>query len=181
MQVLAGKLKGRKIEAPLGIRPVSQRLKKSCFDIITELVEAKTVLDLYAGSGALGIEALSQGAAQAVFVDKSKRSLKAVSNNLTGLKLKGQAKVYCKKSPLAVKYFYRKGSFFDIIFLDPPYSQGLLTKSLQLLESYDILARPGYLIGFCSKKDNYNKEYSKFFLILDRGYGQSRLLIYRKK
>jgi 16S rRNA (guanine(966)-N(2))-methyltransferase RsmD len=181
MQVLGGELKGRKIEAPLGIRPVSQRIKKSCFDIITELVRTKTVLDLYAGSGSLGIEALAQGAAQAVFVDKSKRSLRAVGNNLNGLKLKDQAKVYCKESSLAIKYFYRKEYFFDIIFLDPPYSQGLLTKSLQLLESYDILARPGYLVGFCSKKDDYSKEYSKFFLILDRGYGQSRLIIYRKK
>lgn len=180
MQVLGGKLKGRKIKIPAQIRPVSQRVKKSCFDIIFDLVEAKTVLDLYAGSGSLGIEALSRGAKRAVFVDRDKASIKSIKNNINNLKLNKSAEIYCKDTSLAIKYLWRKKVFFDLIFLDPPYYKGLLIKSLQLLESYDILARSSYLIGFCYENDQYAQEYKSFSLNLKRNYGQSSLLIYKK-
>ncbi|MFO8053428.1 MAG: 16S rRNA (guanine(966)-N(2))-methyltransferase RsmD [Candidatus Omnitrophota bacterium] len=180
MQILGGELKGRKIQVPARIRPVSQRVKKSCFDIISDLLESKTVLDLYAGSGSLGIEALSRGASRAVFVDKSKTSIKSINNNINSLNLKRNAEIYCKKSSLAIQYLCRKKTFFDLIFLDPPYYKGLLIKSLQLLESYDILARSGYLIGFCYENDQYAKKYKNFSLIIKKSYGQSDLLIYKK-
>lgn len=180
MQVLGGKLKGRKIKVPAKIRPVSQRIKKGCFDIIFNLIEAKTVLDLYAGSGSLGIEALSRGAERAVFVDKDKASIKSIKSNIDSLKLNKSAEIYCKESTLAIKYLWRKKAFFDLIFIDPPYYKGLLTKSLQLLESCDILARSSYLICFCYENDQYAQKYKSFSLDLKRNYGQSSLLIYKK-
>ncbi|MCF7873783.1 MAG: 16S rRNA (guanine(966)-N(2))-methyltransferase RsmD [Candidatus Omnitrophica bacterium] len=180
MQLLGGKLKGRKIKVPPGVRPVSQRVKKSCFDIIFELTNGKTVLDLYAGSGSLGIEAISRGASRVVFVDQDKNSIKFIDNNINSLGIGKDTEIYCKKCSLAIKYLYRKKICFDLIFLDPPYYKGLITKSLQLLESYDILARSGYLIGFCYENDDYAQKYKNFSLVIKRNYGQSSLLIYKK-
>lgn len=179
MRVLAGKLRGRKIEAPVGIRPVLQRVKKSCFDIIAAEIEGKRVLDLYAGSGSLGIEALSRGASQVCFGDISQSNLKVVKKNLANLGL-NQIKLYCRDACYLVKAFNQKKSCFDLIFLDPPYGRLLLTKSLQALESYDILARSGYLVAFCGKNEQFKQNYNLFSLIWLKNYGQSRLLIYRK-
>lgn len=180
MQVLGGLLRGRKIEAPARIRPISQRVKKSCFDIMSGQIKARSVLDLYAGSGSLGIEALSRGAKRAVFVDIDRSNLKLLEKNLINLGIMTAAKTYCQDSCLAIKSFYQKKISFSLIFLDPPYNKNLLTKSLQLLESYDILARFGYLVGFCYKKEAYSKKYKRFSLVLQRNYGQSMLLVYKK-
>lgn len=181
MQVLKGKFKGKKLKVSPGVRPVSQRVKESCFAIMADEIKSKVVLDLYAGSGSLGIEALSAGAAKVVFVDKSKAGIGSIYANLGNLKLEKEVRVCRQESFSAVKYFYQKKIIFDIIFIDPPYYKGLLTKTLQLLESYDILTRSGYLIGFCYKKDNYAKDYGHFSLIVKRNYGQSTLLIYHKQ
>lgn len=181
MQVISGKLKGRKIKVPKGIRPVSQRVKESCFDIIGGGFQGKDILDLYAGSGSLGVEALSRGAGSAVFVDKSKQNIRTINTNLCNLKLEKQSNLYCKDSHLAIKDFCLKNALFGFIFLDPPYYNQLLTKSLQLLKSYDIVARSGYIIGFCYENENYGRKYGKNSLVLDRKYGQSRLLVYKKE
>lgn len=180
MKVLGGNLRGRKIKAPPGIRPVSQRVKKSCFDIVAGQIEEKLILDLYAGSGSLGIEALSRGAKKVIFIDKNRKNLKLLEENTNILKVTKSCRFYCRDSLLAVKELYLKKILFNLIFLDPPYNKGLLTKSLQLLESYDILARSGCLIGFCHKKEKYNSQYGKISLILERFYGQTSLLIYQK-
>ena len=181
MRVIGGALGGRKIEAPAGIRPVSQRVKKSCFDIIAGQVYRKSVLDLFAGSGSLGIEALSRGAKRAVFIDCSKESIKAVEGNIKAFKIEKESSSYLSDSFAAVKDFYIKKLFFDFIFIDPPYNQGLFTKSLQLIKGYDILTPSGYLIGFCHKKENSISRCGCFSLILKRNYGQSALSIYRKQ
>lgn len=180
MKVLGGCLGGRKIKAPFGVRPVSQRVKKSCFDILAEEAENKSILDLYAGSGSLGIEALSRGAKAATFVDFNQGSLKVLEKNISQLNIREKSTLYCKDSLEVVRSFHAKSFFFDLIFLDPPYNKGLLTKSLQLIGTYDILARSGYLIGFCYKKEARRSKYGSFSLVLERDYGQTVLLIYRK-
>src|SRR3989338_4481511 len=138
MRILSGELKGRKIFTPEGIRPVSERVRKSCFDILGSEVQGKKVLDLFSGSGSLGFEALSRGAGSCVFIDSNQKVLLAVRKNISALCLEAKAQSYLKDSFRAVKDFFTAKASFDLIFLDPPYHRGMLTKSLQQLSEYDI-------------------------------------------
>jgi 16S rRNA (guanine(966)-N(2))-methyltransferase RsmD len=180
MKILGGKFKGRNLLVPSGIRPVSLRVRKSCFDILRGEVEGRRALDLFAGSGSLGIEALSQGASEALFVDSSQASVAAVRKNLTTLKIDPREKVLLKDSASAIKDFHAYRVSFSLIFLDPPYYKGLLTKALQLLEEYDIVSPSGYIVAFCYVKNDFIQARKGFSLIVQRKYGQTLLLIYRK-
>ncbi len=180
MKILGGKFKGRNIAAPLGIRPVALRVKKSCFDILRGEIQGKRVLDLFGGSGSLGIEALSQGAGEAIFLDSDRRCVYAIRKNLTSLGLNPQQKVVLKDVASGIKDFFTYKESFDIIFLDPPYHSGLLTKTLQLLEDYDIVAPSGYIVTFCYTKNDFVQARRGFSLIVEKKYGQTLFLIYRR-
>ncbi|MCK4912500.1 MAG: 16S rRNA (guanine(966)-N(2))-methyltransferase RsmD [Candidatus Omnitrophica bacterium] len=180
MRIFGGKFKGKSITVPLDIRPVSLKIKKSCFDILRGEIEGKRVLDLFGGSGSLGIEALSQGAKEAIFVDSSRRSVAAIRKNLAFLGLDPKQKVLLKDSVSGIKDFFTYKESFDIIFLDPPYHSGLATKSLQLLEEYDIVCPSGYVVTFCSTKDDFVQASKGFSLIVEKKYGQTLFLIYRR-
>ena len=179
MRILAGELKARNITVPLGIRPVSLRVKKSCFDVLADEIRAKSVLDLFSGSGSLGIEALSRGAKKVVFMDSNQSCILAIKENIHGLRIADRAQVYFRESLAGIKKFAANNVIFDLIFLDPPYYKGLLIKTLQALEEYDILATSGYLVAFCYSKDKYLTKSNKFEIIFQRKYGQTVLLIYK--
>ena len=122
MRVITGTARGRKLLEPAGmdIRPTADVVKEAVFNIIQFDVEGRRVLDLFAGTGQLGIEALSRGAAECVFVDESAKAVKIVRENLSRCKLEGRV-----MQTDAVSYLPRAG-IFDIIFLDPPYDTTLL-------------------------------------------------------
>lgn len=181
MRILQGSLKGRTIRVPRGIRPAANIVKKACFDIMRGEIEGKRVLELFAGTGALGIEAISLGAREGVFVDSERDSANAVKDNLAALNLSLNTKVYLKDAVSAITDFHVYKELFDIIFLDPPYHQGMLKSTLQKLEEYDILTPHGYIISFCYVKDEYVADSSKFSIIVEKKYGQTLLLIYRKR
>lgn len=180
MKVLSGKLRGRKIVAAKDTRPVSERIRKSCFDILGPEVKGRRVLDLFAGSGSLGIEALSRGASQVVFIDSNLAALAATKKNLVSLGLEAQTQAYLKDAFLAIRDFWAKKASFDLIFLDPPYYKQMLTKSLQQLSEYDIVSPSGYIVAFCYEKDDFVTEISDFSLRVKKKYGQTLLLIYAK-
>ena len=180
MRIFGGRFKGRNIIVPSGIRPVSLRVKKSCFDILREEIQDKRILDLFGGSGSLGIESLSQGAKEAIFLDSDRRCVAAIRKNLNSLGLNPQQKVILKDSASGIKDFFTYKESFDIIFLDPPYHSGLLTKALQLLEEYDIVAPSGYVVTFCYSKDDFVQARRGFSLIVEKKYGQTLFLIYRR-
>jgi 16S rRNA (guanine(966)-N(2))-methyltransferase RsmD len=181
MRILQGSLKGRTIRVPRDIRPVANIVKKACFDIMRGEIEGKRVLELFAGTGALGIEAISLGAKEAVFVDSERTSVAAVKDNLAGLGLSLNTKVYLKDAASAISDFRVYQEAFDLIFLDPPYYKGMLKSALQNLEEYDILTPHGYIISFCYVKDEYVSDSSKFSIIVEKKYGQTLLLIYKKR
>ena len=180
MKVLRGTAKGKNIICPARIRPVSITVRRAAFDILRDVIEGARVLDLFAGSGSLGIEALSCGAKEAVFVDIKKASIEAVKKNLNALKFKPLAHICLKDAFKAVKDLCAREVRFDLIFLDPPYYKGLLKKALQALDKYDILAPSGYIVGFCYSKDGFVQKSDDFSLILQKNYGQTSLIIYRK-
>jgi 16S rRNA (guanine966-N2)-methyltransferase len=125
MRVIAGELGGRRLQAPRGraTRPTSDRVREALFAMLGELGEAR-VLDLFAGSGALGIEALSRGAAWAVFVERDRAALQALSANLDALALvPPRAQVRRADALAALQAARRREETYDLLFIDPPYSQ----------------------------------------------------------
>ncbi|MDD4954991.1 MAG: 16S rRNA (guanine(966)-N(2))-methyltransferase RsmD [Candidatus Omnitrophica bacterium] len=181
MRVILGSLKGRPLKVPPGIRPVSNMVKKACFDILSDVIEGKRVLELFAGSGALGIEALSLGAKEASFVDVERKSIAAIKENIASLGIEEKARVYLKDAASAINDFHVYREQFDLIFLDPPYHEAKLINTLQNLEDYDILAPSGYIVSLMFIKDEYTKSSSKFSVVLEKKYGQTLLLVYTKK
>ena len=142
MRVITGTCRGRRLKSPTGndVRPTTDNVKEAVFNIIRSDVEGRRVLDLFAGTGQLGIEALSRGAKEAVFVDASPASLKIVKENLQLCSLQGAV----VRSD-AVAYLSRCGSF-DLIFVDPPYASGLYEKVLESINLFDILSEGGIII-----------------------------------
>lgn len=124
MRVISGQAKGHPLKAVPGnnTRPTTDKVKESLFSMIGPYFDEENVLDLFAGTGGLGIEALSRGAANAVFIDASSQSVEVVKRNLASTKLADRAEVYRNDARRALKLLERAGKSFDLIFLDPPYS-----------------------------------------------------------
>lgn len=127
MRVIAGEVGGRRIKAPKGrrTRPTSDRVREALFSTIAPWLPGALVLDLYAGSGAVGIEALSRGAASAVFVENDPRALSVIRENLAALKLSDHARLIRSDALRAITGLARTGNRFTLIFLDPPYRASL--------------------------------------------------------
>jgi 16S rRNA (guanine966-N2)-methyltransferase len=136
MRIIAGALKGRRLAPVHGrIRPTAAKVRESVFNILGDAVLGVRVLDLFAGTGALGIEALSRGAAATVFVEDHPGALKVLRRNLEDLGLGGQATVWPLPVMAALKKLAGRGEGFDLAFLDPPYGGGEAEAALKALAS----------------------------------------------
>lgn len=142
MRVISGNLKGRRLFSLKGqtLRPTSDRVKEAIFDILQDQIRGRKVLDLFAGTGALGIEALSRGAKSSVFVEESTRSLSALRRNIEECRLKERAEVLGREARAAIKILEARGDSFELIFLDPPYGKGLARRALEALGKSSIVA-----------------------------------------
>ncbi|WP_058486338.1 16S rRNA (guanine(966)-N(2))-methyltransferase RsmD [Defluviitalea phaphyphila] len=156
MRVIAGIAKGHNLKAPKGMetRPTTDRIKESLFNIISPDLYECSFLDLYSGTGAIGIEALSRGAKKAVFIDKSPICKKIIKENLLHTKLIDKAVIYQLNVNLGLDILKKNNEIFDIIFMDPPYSLDIITETLNNIAEYGILDKKGYvIIEHSSKKD----------------------------
>jgi len=179
MFVVAGKLKGRKLFVPLHLKVTEARIKQAIFNIVPEIFKNKIVLDLFAGSGALGIESISGGAREAIFVDKSPHCIKVVEKNIKALGLEERSEVYCKDAFLFLKKGAQEKRKVDIVFLDPPYRQRLTTKSLKEILKCDILTPSSLVIGLSFFREDIREEgYSCLF---ERRYGDRMIRIFRPR
>jgi len=147
LRVISGNLKGKRLIAAKGLslRPTSDRVREAIFDILQDQFQVQNVLDLFAGTGALGIEALSRGAKRAVFVEGSVRSRGVLRRNIEECRLKEQAEVLGREAHAAIKILEARGEFFELIFLDPPYGKGLARRVLEALSRSSIVT-PGTLV-----------------------------------
>ena len=145
MRVITGSARGRKLKDLEGLatRPTTDRVKEGIFNIIQFDVEGRRILDLFAGTGQMGIEALSRGAASAVFVDQRREAAAVIRENLKLTGLAGRARVVCGD---ALSFLQSAKERFDIIFLDPPYASSLLEDSLKNISGFDILSNHGIII-----------------------------------
>ena len=174
MRVISGKYKGKKLEGfdIDGTRPTMDRVKESLFGMIQNKVDNSTCLDLFAGSGSLGIEALSNNAKYCYFVDNSKEILKVLNNNLKEIDNKEILSIDYKQALSKLKNIK-----FDIIFLDPPYKLNLINETLNLIYEYDLLNENGIIV---CEYENENIIFDKYEIIKEKKYGSKNIRIYEK-
>lgn len=178
MRVITGSARGRRLKTLLGedVRPTTDRVKEALFSIIQFEIEGRRVLDLFAGSGQLGIEALSRGAASAVFVDAARDSIEVVRDNLNTTKLAQSAQVTQMDS---LAFLAGHCGPFDIAFLDPPYGTGLLQKALPMTARR--MAPGGVIVCEAETKEALPEEAEDFLLVRRYSYGRISLAVYRKE
>ena len=135
MRIISGTSKGRRLATLRGhtLRPTSDRVKESMFNILGGEIEGKVILDLFAGTGNLGIEALSRGAQRVTFVEKDQEAFKLIQRNLLACQMGDRSEILPREVDRALKVLRGKGERFDLIFMDPPYEKGLIQKTIERL------------------------------------------------
>ncbi|GGH74417.1 16S rRNA (guanine(966)-N(2))-methyltransferase RsmD [Pullulanibacillus pueri] len=148
MRVIAGECKGRPLKSVPGktTRPTTDKVKETLFNMIGPFFEGGRGLDLYGGSGGLGIEALSRGLKTMIFVDKFPPAIQTIKKNLSLCQLSERAEVYRNDAERALNLLGKRQERFDLIFLDPPYAAGRLEKDVEKILSFGLLNAMGYLV-----------------------------------
>jgi 16S rRNA (guanine(966)-N(2))-methyltransferase RsmD len=183
MRVTGGEWRGLILEPPKGppIRTTLDHVRQAIFNLVAERVEGANVLDLFAGAGSLGIEALSRGAAQATFVDRSFFSIQAIRANLKSVS-DTRCTVIRAEAMSAIRRLHREEARFDLVFLDPPYGGKLLTKSLNALCQYVIVSQAGWIVAECDKRSHLPPQIEgkevKLLLQRHKQYGDTVLGVY---
>jgi 16S rRNA (guanine(966)-N(2))-methyltransferase RsmD len=148
MRIISGTSKGRRLATLKrhALRPTSDRVKESIFNILGKVVEGKKVLDLFAGTGALGMEALSRGAKRAFFVEKGRQAIRLIRKNLSQLGMEGRSEIVPKDANRAIGILKERGETVELILMDPPYQKGLIHKTLSKLTSHKIYHEDSILV-----------------------------------
>lgn len=178
MRIISGSARGRRLHSPRGdrVRPTSDRVKEAIFNIIISRegsFEGLRVLDLFAGTGNLGIEALSRGAAQAVFVDSSRDSAQFIRKNLEMCRFEEQGEVVIMEAAAAIDFLERKKRTFDLVFLDPPYHTGAAKSVLERLSRSAILGEGALVAAETDIRDTLAGTIGNLAQIDRRDYGDT--------
>ncbi|HXG53093.1 MAG TPA: 16S rRNA (guanine(966)-N(2))-methyltransferase RsmD [candidate division Zixibacteria bacterium] len=183
MRVTGGQARGRRLKVPRGeaVRPTAARVKEALFNILPHDLSGLSVLELFAGTGSVAIEALSRGAERALLVDASERSAEAIRNNLRQLGLAPRARVRVAEASQALRALERAGERFDIIFLDPPYDRGLAHGTLERIGRAELLRPSGVVIAEHSVREKVEEAYGALALADRRRYGDTVLSFFRPR
>jgi 16S rRNA (guanine(966)-N(2))-methyltransferase RsmD len=177
MRVIAGEAKGRRLKAPKGreLRPTGDRVKEALFNILPHDLSGRKVLDLFAGTGNLSIEALSRGAEEAVLVDVSRDATHVIEENVRGLGLTERSRVLTAPVFKSVRMLSRREEKFDLIFLDPPYDKELVGETLKAIAAEGLLAESGVVVAEHSVREKIEERYGALVLSDQRRYGDTML------
>lgn len=180
MRIIAGTYKSRKINFPKSklTRPMTDRTKETLFNILGGLVTGKHVLDLYAGSGSIGLEALSRGAVDATFVDTADWAVKVIDKNLSELGLQRKGEVIRSDVFKAISKLEKQGRNYSLIFVDPPFNKGLVKKTLMKLCQSDIVAPFAQIVVGHSQHEELPELPPVFNLVRSKRIGQAYLSFY---
>lgn len=178
MRVIAGNFRGRKLTTLNGesVRPTSDKVKEAIFSSIQFEIEGTRFLDLFAGSGQMGIEALSRGSRKAVFVDSNHNSINVINRNVLSLNLKDKSEIINSDSIL---FLHKTNQKFDIVYLDPPYQSDCLEKALELI--YLVMEPTGIIICECPINKKLPEVVNNFSVTKKRNYGKIAVTFYKSK
>ena len=182
MRIIGGEYKSRSIAMPRGVemRPTQDKVREALFNILGDIV-GKKVLELFAGSGAFGIEAISRGAGSVTFVDNNFRCAQTIESNLVSLDVPDSKYEIIKADALKFPVKFAQGrEKYDIIFLDPPYSRDMAKKCLINIDSYDIVSPVGLVIVEHFKKDALDAELERLVFVDERRYGDTVITILKR-
>lgn len=182
MRIIGGSARGRRLKAPKGraLRPTAARVKEALFNILPHDLSGAKVLDLFAGTGNVTIEALSRGAAEAILVDASAESTKTIRENLRRLDLTDRAKVWNTPVNRALRLLGGRRETFDLIFLDPPYDQRLVETTLRTVSRGGLLRQTGTMIAEHSIREAIAARYDGLELSDQRRYGDTLLSFFKR-
>ncbi len=182
MRVISGKAGGLRLESVKGqaVRPTADRIKESLFNIIRPIVCDAHVLDLFAGTGALGIEALSRGAQFVTFIDRNRECVSVVKSNLQHTGFAEQAEVYLSNFEDGLRRIAGMKRKYDLVFLDPPYGKGFEYKAVELLIYFNLIRTDGIIVIENEQKDILPETLNCLKRVDERGYGRTALNFYRK-
>jgi 16S rRNA (guanine966-N2)-methyltransferase len=183
MRVIGGSRKGSVLKAPAGLatRPLLARIKKSLFSILHPRLSGARFLDLFAGTGAVGIEALSRGAASCVFVERDSRCVDFIRENLGRLTLDQHASVLRGDVFKTIAHFHKAGEQFDVVFIGPPYGHRLEHRTMQAVADSGVLAADGIVVVQSRKNEDLSDHYSDLVLARKTVYGDTILRFYEAR
>jgi 16S rRNA (guanine966-N2)-methyltransferase len=181
MRVIGGELKGRKLSVTRGrqIRPTSDRVREAIFDILGPTWTFRRVLDLFAGTGSLGIEALSRGAEEAVFVEQSKGALTVLKENVKALGLQSRSWALSLPAKKGIAVLGERGELFDLILMDPPYGKEVVGKTIEEIIRRGILAATGIIVAEHASRDLILSPLG-LELVQQRRYGDTTVSFFHK-
>jgi 16S rRNA (guanine966-N2)-methyltransferase len=181
VRVIAGTAKGRLLKAVpgTGTRPTTDKVKEAIFSIIGPYFDGGLGLDLFAGTGGLGIEALSRGMDRIIFIDMEKTSIQVIEENLSALGFKEQAEVYRNEAQRALKVLAKRGLKFDLIFLDPPYRMKNADEILLQMQQMEMLQDQAVVLVEHESGHAYVDEIGHFQVRKRTTYGETAITIYR--
>lgn len=182
MRIIAGMKKGIKLKMVSGrhVRPTSDRVKESIFQILGPYFSGGIALDLFAGSGQLGLEALSRGMDYVMFVDKSAKSIQTIKQNIALTGMESKATVMKMDAFYACRFLAQKKQKIDYLFLDPPYHQKLILPVLQEISKQRLLSTTGRVIVELSHHETIPVKVGKLMRKMDRCYGSTSIAIYQE-
>jgi 16S rRNA (guanine966-N2)-methyltransferase len=183
LRIIAGELKGRKLQSidTKLIRPTSDMVREALFSILGNMVVDSRFLDLFAGSGGVGIEAYSRGAKEVVFVDSAMESIRVLKKNLEITKIINEIEVIHNDYSIAIDRLSNQGKEFDIVFIDPPYKMGIEIEAARKIQKKKILAKDGIIIIEHEAKNLMPDTIELLEKIKEKKYGNIRLSLYRIK
>ncbi|AEE96196.1 16S rRNA (guanine(966)-N(2))-methyltransferase RsmD [Mahella australiensis] len=183
MRITGGMAKGHKLSGPksAGVRPTADIVKEALFNILAPYIDETVFLDLFAGTGSVGLEAMSRGAREVYFVDNKRQCVQLIKSNVSLLRMSDKAKIILADAIAAVDLLSRKQVRFDIIFMDPPYEMGYISKVLKAIVSADILNRSGILVVQRSKREALGLADVGWSTYKERAYGDTILDFIRRE
>jgi len=182
VRVIAGRYGGRRLQAPIGsqVRPTSDRVKEAIFNILAGRLENAIVLDMFAGTGNLGIEALSRGAQKVIFIEQSQNSLRTIRSNLASLGIAAEDyQLIAGDAFKAIGRLRRLPERFDLVFVDPPYDKGFAEKALSTLAEADVMQSGGLVIVETASRETVPQALH-FELLRQSVYGDTTVYFFAK-
>lgn len=183
MRIIAGLAKGRNLLSPVGMgtRPTLDRIKQSMFNIIQNYTYGAVVVDVFAGTGSLGLEAVSRGAKECHLVDKGDETFAILKQNVENLKFQDKCHCYNIDSYKALELFTQKKMVFDIIFIDPPYLKDMIPTAVELITKGKLLAPKGIIVSKIDSSEIIFEGNEEIVLTDHRKYGNTTVCFYKYK